>query len=144
MGIRVQAQCDTALKLAEFLEDRPEIIVVNYPWLPSSPYYDLARKQMRGGGGVISFEVKGGLTGARTFVDALKLIPIATSLGGLESVIEIPSELKFAREKTEDAVYDMGVKSNLIRLSVGIEDFEDLKADLAIGLSALNKIDLTP
>ena len=144
LGIRVQAQCDTALKLAEFLEDRPEIIVVNYPWLPSSPYYDLARKQMRGGGGVISFEVKGGLTGARSFVDALKLIPIATSLGGLESVIEIPSELKFAREKTEDAVYDMGVKSNLIRLSVGIEDFEDLKADLAIGLSALNKIDLTP
>lgn len=138
LGIRVQAQCDTALKLAEFLEDRPEIIVVNYPWLPSSPYYALARNQMRGGGGVISFEVKGGLTEARKFVDALKLIPIATSLGGLETVIEIPSELKFALEKTEDAVYDMGVKSNLIRLSVGIEDFKDLKADLAIGLSALN------
>ena len=144
LGIRMQLQCDTALKLAEFLEVQPGVMVVNYPWLQSSPYYKLARNQMRGGGGVISFEVKGGLTEARKFVDALKLIPIATSLGGMETVIEIPYELKFIREEiAEDVADETGVQPNLIRLSVGIEDFEDLQADLTRGLSTINKIDLT-
>jgi len=140
LGLRMQMQCDTALKLAEFLEAQSDVTVVNYPWLESSPYYELARTQMRGGGGVISFEVNGGLAGARLFVDALELIPIATSLGGVESLVEIPYDLDFHEREIGEGADDMGVKPNLIRLSVGIEDFEDLQSDLQRGLNALGKV----
>src|SRR5208282_4647094 len=90
LGIRMQRQTDSALAIARFLKDQTEIECVNYPYLEGSPHYELATKQMRGGGGVLSFQFKGGFEAATKFVDALQLIPVATSLGGVESVIEIP------------------------------------------------------
>ena len=136
LGVRVQRQCDTALALARFLAEQDGVLRVHYPWLEGSPYVGLAREQMRGGGGVVSFEVAGGLAGARRFVDALRLIPVATSLGGVESVIEVPSELDFSERELGAAASLTGIRPGLIRLSVGLEDAEDLEADLCRGLGA--------
>lgn len=137
LGIRVQRQCDTALAVAQFLESQEGVIAVHYPWLESSPYCALARQQMRGGGGVASFEVEGGLSGARAFLDALQLIPVASSLGGVETVIEIPYELDFSEEELGEAAAQTGISPGLIRLAVGIEDVADLTDDLSRGVAAL-------
>ncbi len=134
LGLRVQRQCDSALQLAQFLEAHARVERVSYPWLESFPQHDLARRQMRAGGGVISFEVVGGLAGARTLLAALRLIPIATRLGGVESVVEIPYELDFSDDEP-------GATTNpgLVRLAVGIEDVIDLKDDLAQALDAVSE-----
>ncbi len=84
----------------------------------------------------MSFEVAGGLAGARRFVDALRLIPVATSLGGVESVIEVPSELDFSARELGAAASMTGIRPGLIRLSVGLEDAQDLEADLCLGVRA--------
>jgi methionine-gamma-lyase len=139
LGLRMQKQCANALELARYLESKEGILSVSYPWLESSPTYSLARKQMRGGGGVLSFEVEGGLKGARAFLDALELIPIATSLGGVETILEIPFELDFSEEELGEAAHETGISPGLIRLSVGIEDPGDLIEDLQRGLAALRK-----
>ncbi len=137
LGVRVQRQSDNALEVARFLASRDGVTAVHYPWLESSPHYDLARRQMSGGGGVLSFEVENGLDGARRFLDALELIPIATSLGGVETVIEVPSELDFCEEELGEAAQRTAIHPELIRLSVGIEEVEDLIEDLRKGLAAL-------
>ena len=92
---------------------------------------------MRGGGGLLSFEVRGGLDGARAFLDALRLVPIATSLGGVETVVEVPFELDWSEEELADTSCAHGVPPGLIRLAVGIEAVNDLRDDLARGLTAL-------
>ncbi|MEE9463976.1 MAG: aminotransferase class I/II-fold pyridoxal phosphate-dependent enzyme [Candidatus Neomarinimicrobiota bacterium] len=137
LGIRVQRQCDTALELARFLETNEVIEKVHYPWLGSSPYYDLAHRQMAGGGGVLSFQVAGGTAGARALLDGLELIPTATSLGGVESLIELPTDLDFSGEELGTAGAEVQVPSNLVRLSVGLEDPVDLIADLQRGMAAV-------
>jgi cystathionine beta-lyase/cystathionine gamma-synthase len=105
---------------------------VYYPWLDGSPGSAIARDQMRGGGGVVSFELNGGVDAARRFVDALRLIPIATSLGGVETLIEIPGDLDFS----PDAPNASGVPAGLLRLSVGLESPGDLIDDLQLGIAA--------
>ncbi len=137
LGVRVKRQCESALKIARFLEKSDRVESVHYPWLESSPYYALARKQMRGGGGVLSFEVSGGAGAARAFLDALRLIPIATSLGGVESVIEIPADLDYHAGTAEEKPSKKEVSPSLIRLSVGLEDEEDLLRDIGNGLNAM-------
>ena len=137
LGVRVQRQCETALSLARFLAEQDGIVRVHYPWLAGSPDLELALRQMRGGGGVVSFEVTGGLAGARRFVDALQLIPVATSLGGVESVIEVPSELDFSERELGAAAGLAGIRPGLIRMSVGLEDVGDLEADLCRGVAAV-------
>ena len=92
---------------------------------------------MRGGGGMVSFRVAGGIDGARRFLDALRLVPIATSLGGVETVVEIPYELDFGADELGLSANDSGVDPGLIRLSVGCEDVDDLLADLDRGLAAI-------
>jgi methionine-gamma-lyase len=138
LGVRVQRQSDNALRIARFLETQEGIRVVRYPWLEGSPFYDLAKEQMRAGGGMLSFEVEKGLTGARAFLDSLELIPVATSLGGVETIIEIPFDLDFSEEEIGDASKETEITPGLIRLSVGIEDIEDLMEDLKRGLKALH------
>jgi len=139
LELRMARQSETALRIAELLAGREEISAVYYPWLASSPTYAIARQQMRGGGGVLSFEVAGGLPGARTFVDALEIIPIATSLGGVESLVEIPMELDFSQQELGDAAQETGIAPGLVRLSVGIETPEDLLADIERGLAAVRQ-----
>ncbi len=137
LGVRVARQSESALRIARLLASRVEIEAVHYPLLESSPYFAVASRQMRGGGGVLSFVPRGELAGARRFVDALRLIPTATSLGGVESVVEIPADLDWSEEELGAAAADTGIPKGLIRLSVGIEDVDDLLADVERGLEAV-------
>ena len=131
LSLRMNQICESALRVAQFLSSRPEIAIVRYPFLEADPGYAVAKLQMRGGGGLISFDLKSGLGGAKRFVDSLKIIQLATSLGGIQSTIEIPYELKRIRDDVEPEM-------NLIRLSIGIEDVGVLLKDLDQALKTTN------
>jgi methionine-gamma-lyase len=137
LGIRVQRQSENAFEIAKFLSTQQNIGKVHYPWLENSHGFEIARCQMRSGGGMVSFEPKGGVDSARAFLNALKLIPVATSLGGVETVIEIPNDLDFSSDEIGDGATQMAISPALIRLSVGIEEVDDLKTDLQRGLDAI-------
>jgi cystathionine gamma-lyase len=129
LGVRMDAHCANALALAQFLESHPSVDSVVYPGLPSHPQAALAKKQMRAGGGMIALRVKGGEAEARALLKAVKVFTLAESLGGVESLIEHPALMTHL--SVDPAVkQSLGITDNLVRLSVGIEDFEDLKADL--------------
>jgi cystathionine gamma-synthase len=132
-ALRVERQNTNAQALAEFLEAHPHVARVHYAGLSSHPEHAIARKQMRGFGGVVSFEVKGDLDAASRVVDACRIPYIAASLGGVESLIEQPAVMSFYELTTEERL-QIGIKDNLIRYSVGIEDADDLVADLAQAL----------
>jgi len=136
LKVRVERSCENALEIARFLEERPEVRLVNYPGLESSPYHDIAAGQMAAFGGMLSFEVDGDLSAAHRVVDSLDLIRIVPSLGSVETTLLLPavsSHYKFSKSEREA----MGVPDGLIRLSVGIEEIEDILADLETGLEAL-------
>jgi methionine-gamma-lyase len=138
LGVRVERQSASALAIARKLAASPSVSAVHYPFLEGSPYYAVASKQMRGGGGVLSFVARDGIAGARRFVDALELIPTATSLGGVESVVEIPADLDWSEEELgAAAAAQTGIPPGLVRFSVGIEDLDDLLADVDRGLNAM-------
>jgi cystathionine gamma-synthase len=131
--LRVQRQNETALRVAEFLENHPRVRRVYYPFLKSHPHYNVAKEQMTGGGGVVTFEVKGNLGTAKRFLDALKLCYIGPSLGGVETLITHPALVSYY-DYTRKQRYDLGITDTLFRLAVGIEDVEDIIADLERGL----------
>ena len=132
-ALRMERQNANAQALAEFLAGHPHVGAVHYAGLPSHPQHEVARKQMRGYGGVVSFEVRGDLAAASRVVDGCRIPYIASSLGGVESLIEQPAIMSFY-ELTTDERLAIGIKDSLIRYSVGIEDAEDLIADLAEAL----------
>lgn len=127
--LRVERQNESGLKIARFLESHPRVQKVYYPFLENHRHYEIARQQMTGGGGVVTFEIKGNLSTAKRFLDALKLIYIGPSLGGVESLITHPAMVSYY-DYTRKARYKLGLTDTLFRLSVGIEDVEDLIADL--------------
>jgi cystathionine gamma-synthase len=135
LDLRVQRQNKSALQVARWLEARPDIERVYYPGLESHPDFAIAREQMSGFGAVVSFLVKGGLDEASRVVDACQLATIAPSLGGVETLIEQPALMSYY-ELTSEERLAIGIRENLIRLSVGIEDVEDLIADLSQALTA--------
>ena len=128
-ALRMERQNTNAQAVAEFLTRHPRIAAVHYAGLPSHPEYDIAKKQMRGFGGVVSFEVAGDLDTASRVVDACTIPHIAASLGGVESLIEQPAIMSFY-ELTSEERLQIGIKDTLIRYAVGIEDADDLIADL--------------
>ncbi len=134
LHLRMKAHCENAQALAEWLETHPAIEKVIYPGLPSHPQYTLAQKQMNGAGGMISIYVKGGLDGARRMMERCELFTIAESLGGVESLINHPAIMTHASIPAERRA-EMGVTDNLVRLSVGVEDVDDLRAELAEALT---------
>lgn len=134
LAIRMQAHERNALAIAQYLEGHPAVARVIYPGLASHPQHDLAKKQMKGFGGMISFEIKGGLEEARVLLESTRLFLLAESLGGVESLIELPAIMTHASIPTERR-HEMGIADGLIRISVGIENVEDLKADLAQALT---------
>jgi len=137
LGLRVRRQADTALALARKLSAHAAVASVAYPYLETDPGYAVASKQMRGGGGVVSFVVKGGAVPARRFADALQLIPIATSLGGVETIVELPYDLDFtAEENGSGNDPSAAAQSGTIRMSVGLEDVADLWSDLQQALDS--------
>ncbi|XP_043724346.1 cystathionine gamma-synthase 1, chloroplastic-like [Telopea speciosissima] len=136
LHLRVQQQNSTALRMAEILEAHPKVARVYYPGLPSHREHHIAKRQMTGFGGVVSFEVGGDLMAATKFIDNLKIPYNAASFGGCESIVEQPAIISYWDLKQSGRA-KVGIKENLIRFSFGVEDFEDLKADI---LNALETI----
>jgi cystathionine gamma-synthase len=132
-ALRMERQNTNAQAVADFLAGHPRVAAVHYAGRPDHPDYAIAQKQMRGFGGVVSFEVAGDLDAATRVVDACAIPHIAASLGGVESLIEQPAIMSFYELSSEERL-EIGIKDNLIRYAVGIEDPEDLIADLAQAL----------
>jgi cystathionine gamma-synthase len=136
LGVRVRQQNATAQTVAEYLEAHPKIERVWYPGLASHPDHQVAASQMDGFGGVISFEVRGDLRTTGKFIDSLQIPYIAPSLGGVESLIEQPALMSYY-EKTSEERLALGIKDNLVRFAVGIEDTQDLLEDLEQALAVI-------
>ena len=139
LAVRVERQNQSALRIAEFLSKHPKVARVHYPMLKTHPEYELAKKQLAGAGGVLSFEVVGSGADACRVTEALSLFTLAPSLGGVESLVSIPVLTSHAMI-APDLRQKMGVTEQLIRLSVGIENADDLIADLEKGLSVLSRV----
>jgi len=135
LAMRVERSQETAGRLALWLESHPKVAWVNYPGLKSHPQYELAGKQMSGFGSMLCFGLKGGYGAGKKMINALKLCTLAVSLGGIESLIQHPASMTHAKVPKE-AKIKAGITDELIRLSVGCEGFEDLKADLELGMKA--------
>jgi cystathionine beta-lyase/cystathionine gamma-synthase len=129
LHLRMRAHCENAQKIAEWLEADPRVEKAIYPGLPSHPQHGLAREQMHAFGGMIAMLVRGGLDETRRFLERCRLFALAESLGGVESLIEHPAIMTHASVPPEQRA-QLGIADNLVRLSVGIEDVEDLIADL--------------
>lgn len=136
LHVRVPRHCETALEIARFLEKRPEVAHVWYPGLDSFPQKELARKQMKYFGAMIAMDLKGGFEAGKKFINSTKLWTLAVSLGDTESLIQHPASMTHSALSDEEQAA-AGISKGLIRLSVGLEDAEDLKADLAQAFSAL-------
>jgi cystathionine gamma-synthase len=136
LAVRVARQNENAQRVAEFLAEHAKVRSVHYPFLTNHPQYALAREQMTGGGGMVSFEVEGSGEDARRMSEALRLFSLAPSLGGVESLVSIPVLTSHAMIPAAERA-KMGVTEQMIRLSVGIENAEDLIADLEHALEAV-------
>jgi cystathionine beta-lyase/cystathionine gamma-synthase len=137
LAVRVERQNESALRIAEFLSQHPKIARVHYPMLKGHPDHAIAKRQIVGGGGVLSFEVEGSGADACRVGEALSLFTLAPSLGGVDSLVSIPVLTSHAMISPE-LRKKMGVTDQMIRLSVGIEHVEDLIADLEKGLAVLS------
>jgi cystathionine gamma-lyase len=133
LHLRMRAHCESAMELAAWLEKHPAVQRVIYPGLKSHPQHTLAQRQMDGFGGIISMEVKGGLKKARRMLERCELFALAESLGGVESLIEHPGIMTHASIPAANRKR-LGISDSLVRLSVGVEDIADLKAELAAAL----------
>jgi cystathionine gamma-synthase len=136
LGVRVRQQNQTALAVARFLEAHPRIERVWYPGLESHPDHAVAASQLGGFGGVVSFEVAGDLKTTSRFIDSLQIPYIAPSLGGVESLIEQPALMSYYEKTTEERL-ELGIKDNLVRFAVGIEDTDDILSDLEQALTQI-------
>lgn len=135
LAVRVDRHCDNALKLAAYLEGHSKVNWVKYPFLPSHPQYDLARKQMKAGGCVVAFEVKGGLEAGREFFDSIKLLSLSANLGDTRSIVTHPASTthsKLAPEEREAT----GITDGMVRVSVGLEHIDDIIDDISQALGA--------
>ncbi|SPJ15347.1 Cystathionine gamma-synthase [Syntrophobacter sp. SbD2] len=143
LPLRVEKAQENAMKLAEFLKSHPKVTWVAYPGLPDHPQHKTAKRQMDGFGSMISFGVQDGLQGGITLMNSVRLITLAVSLGGVESLIEHPASMTHAsvgREEKQEA----GIVDELVRFSVGCEDFEDLREDLDQALTLIGEHKIEP
>ncbi|HJS73800.1 MAG TPA: aminotransferase class I/II-fold pyridoxal phosphate-dependent enzyme [Vicinamibacteria bacterium] len=136
LELRVKRHNENALEVARFLEGHSRVRAVHYPMLASHPQHELARRQMKGGGGVLSFEVAGGLEEAKRFANALELVRVAPSLGSVESLLSIPCLTSHAMLSPEER-RRAGIADGLVRLALGVESPEDLIQDLSHALEAV-------
>ncbi|HEV7575843.1 MAG TPA: PLP-dependent aspartate aminotransferase family protein [Caldimonas sp.] len=137
LALRMQRHVASALALAQWLEAQPQVARVHYPGLESHPQHELARRQMQGGfGGMISLDLRTDLAGTRRFLEAVRIFALAESLGGVESLIEHPAIMTHATIPAETRA-KLGIGDALVRLSVGVEDLDDLRADLKQALATI-------
>jgi len=134
LAIRMERHSYNAQKIAEYLEGHPKVIRVNFSGLKSHPQHELAERQMSGPGGMLSFELRGDLTKAKVLLSKFQLFALAESLGGVESLAEHPALMTHASVSAEERL-KVGINESLIRLSIGIEDVDDLIGDLKQALS---------
>ncbi len=134
LGVRVPRHCENAMQVARFLENHPKVARVHYPGLKSHPDHALARRQMRGFGGMMAFDLKGGLGAARRFCDRVRLFLLAASLGGVESLVILPAYTSHYNMSPAE-LKAAGVTPGTVRVSVGLEDVDDLIADLRQALA---------
>jgi cystathionine beta-lyase/cystathionine gamma-synthase len=133
LALRIERANSNALALAKMLEDHPSVLKVNYPGLESHPQHDLAKRQMIGFGGMMSFEVKDGVEGVTRLVDSLELVKLATSLGGVDTILTVP-HVVYTRSLSLERQEEIGITPGLIRVSVGIEDYVDIENDFTQAL----------
>jgi len=136
LAMRMERHCTNAHKVAEFLEQHPKVEKVIYPGLKSHPQYELGQKQMKGSGGMISFEVKGGVEGGKVVMDNVHLCQLAVSLGGVETLIQHPPSMTHAIMGREQRL-EAHITDGLVRISVGIEDPDEIIADLKQALDLI-------
>ena len=134
LHLRMERHCENAHCIAEWLQNNPRIDEVRYPGLSSHPQHNLAKAQMRGFGGIVTASLNGGLEDTTRFLEHSRLFALAESLGGVESLIEHPATMTHA-STTANVRRQLGISDSMVRLSVGVEDVEDLIADLTEALS---------
>lgn len=133
---RVRIQNESALRIGRYLEGHPKVKKVYYPFLESHKHYNIAVEQMNGGGGVVSFEIRGDLQAAKRFMNALRMIYIAPSLGGVETLITHPAMVSYYYYSAEERA-GLGILDSLFRISVGLEDIDDIINDLERGFAKI-------
>ncbi|GEN89091.1 trans-sulfuration enzyme family protein [Oceanobacillus sojae] len=141
LGVRMERHCKNALEIATFLENHPQVEKVYYPGLPSHPQHELAKEQMKGMGGIVSFELKDGKEAGKRFIDSLKLIIISFSLGDPETLVQHPASMTHFSIPMEERE-KFGITDGLIRLSLGLENAKDLINDLEQALMVRPKVDI--
>lgn len=129
LAIRVEKHCENALKVAEFLESHPNVELVKYPFLKSHPSYEVAKKQMKLGGNIVAFEIKGGIEGGRNFLDKIQMCSLSANLGDTRTIVTHPASTTHSKLSDEER-NEVGITAGLVRCSVGLENVEDIIADL--------------
>jgi O-succinylhomoserine sulfhydrylase len=129
LAVRMEKHCANALELAQWLEKSSDVEYVKYPFLPSHPQHALAKKQMRLGGGVVTFEIKGGIDRGRRFLNSLKMLSHSANLGDTRSIATHPASTTHSK-LTDDERAAVGITPGLIRVSVGLETMEDVIGDI--------------
>lgn len=129
LAIRVEKHCENALKVAEFLEAHPNVELVKYPFLKSHPSYEVAKKQMKLGGNIVAFEIKGGIEGGRKFLDRIQMCSLSANLGDTRTIVTHPASTTHSKLSDEER-NEVGITAGLVRCSVGLENVDDIIADL--------------
>ena len=136
LGVRMERHFSNAMKIAEFLSNHPKVGKIYYPFHPSHPQYELAKSQMTGGSGMLAFEIKGGREAGKRFLNNLNLCVVAVSLGAVSTLIEHPASMTHSTYTAEELA-EAGISEGLIRISVGIEDIDDIIEDLERGFEVI-------
>ncbi|MFV8367081.1 trans-sulfuration enzyme family protein [Flavobacterium sp. XS1P27] len=134
LAIRLDRHCENALKVAEFLESHPQVNKVKYPFLKSHPQYEIAQKQMKLGGNIVAFEIKGGIEAGRAFLDKIKLCSLSPNLGDTRTIVTHPASTTHSKLTVEERLA-VSITDGLVRVSVGLETVKDVIADLEQALS---------
>ncbi|WP_335964615.1 aminotransferase class I/II-fold pyridoxal phosphate-dependent enzyme [Galbibacter sp. PAP.153] len=135
LAVRVDRHCENALKVAEFLEAHPQVNFVKYPFLKSHPQYKIAKKQMKQGGSIVAFEIKGGVEAGRNFLNNIKMCSLSANLGDTRTIVTHPASTTHSKLSEEDRM-EVGISDGLVRVSVGLENVSDVINDLNQALSS--------
>jgi O-succinylhomoserine sulfhydrylase len=138
LAVRMERHCQNALELANYLQSHAEVVRVKYPFLPSHPQYELAKKQMKLGGGVVTFEIKGGIDRGRKFLNSLKMLSHSANLGDTRSIATHPASTTHSKLSEEERLA-VGILPGLVRISVGLENIHDILADIGQAINASGK-----
>jgi O-succinylhomoserine sulfhydrylase len=133
LSIRLDRHCENAMKVAEFLEQHPKVTLVKYPFLKSHPQYEIAKKQMKAGGNIVAFEIKGGIEAGRAFLDKIKLCSLSPNLGDTRTIVTHPASTTHSKLTVEERLA-VSITDGLVRVSVGLETVTDIISDLGQAL----------